>query len=125
MTRAQRQPHVARDVRDACVVRVAGGALLFATALLLATSHALAHDRSVSQSSVSVRGTTVSAQVRLRTVDLSALSTEVAAWAHDRAAGRDAASGARCPRHWWRRCTRTSASWTEAMSPACRVRRCA
>ena len=97
MTRAQRQPHVARDVRDACVVRVAGGALLFATALLLATSHALAHDRSVSQSSVSVRGTTVSAQVRLRTVDLSALTAEVAAWAHDRAAGRDAAAADALP----------------------------
>ncbi len=94
MTRSDHQP---RDARDARVVRGTWGALLFATALLLAPSHALAHDRSVSQSSVSVQGTAVSAHVRLRTVDLSALSTEVAAWAHDRAAGRDAASGAPLP----------------------------
>lgn len=94
MTRADRQPP---DARDRDLVRVAGGVLLFATALLLAAPHALAHDRSVSQSSVSVQGTTVSAHVRLRTVDLSALSAEVAAWAHDRAAGRDAASADTLP----------------------------
>lgn len=93
MTRADRQPP---DARDARVVRAAGGALLFA-ALLLGPSHALAHDRSVSQSSVSVQGSTVSVHVRLRTVDLSALSAEVAAWAHDRAAGRDAAAAEALP----------------------------
>lgn len=94
MTLADREPH---DGRGAHRLRVAGGALLCATALLLATTHARAHDRSVSQSSVSVQGTTVSAHVRLRTVDLSALSAEVATWAHDRAAGRDAAAAEALP----------------------------
>lgn len=61
---------------------------LFLTgAALLPAAGARGHDRSVSQSMVRVDGHRVRVSVRSRTVDLSALTPELAVWAHDSARG--------------------------------------